>query len=361
MESFIFILTSWAGGGTEKVFENVADAIHKNFVVSKILLFVINGFDSKKYSIQDYVTLIFSKTELKKAAKSKEKTVINFSGDWKSGILSRKISKNYISWIHQNPLTMKTARTGFINFHFLKKSAKIVCVCKEQKEILQNKFDFKNEIDVIYNSVDFAKIRELSNVPLSHINFKYILMTARIDFASKDFFTVVDSYLFLPTEMKEKYKLVFLGDGPDKEKLVSYIQKKIPANLQKNIILAGFDKNPYRWMKNTSINILSSKTEGFGVSVIEAMSLCCPEIVTNYTTGAKEISENGKNAEIVEIGNVGQMVQAIQKILTDKKSRNELVKNASEFVKQFYQENIEKELCLFFNSCIYDQTKQGKQ
>lgn len=352
MKLFIFILTSWAGGGTEKVFENVAEAIHKNFANSKIFLFVINGFNSKKYSVQDYVTLIFSKAELKKTARSKEKTVINFSGDWKSGILSRKISKNYISWIHQNPLTMKTARTAFINFHILKKSAKLVCVCKEQKEILQNKFDFKNEINVIYNSVDFAKISDLSNIPLSNINFKYILMTARIDFASKDFFTVVDSYLFLPTELKEKYKLVFLGDGPDKEKLVSYIQKKVPANLQKNIILAGFDKNPYRWIKNASINILSSKTEGFSVSVIEAMSLGCPEILTNYKTGAKEISENGKNAAIVEIGNSKQMAQTIRKILTDKKARDELVENASEFVKLFYQENIEKKLCHFFNSCI---------
>lgn len=360
MQSFIFILTYWAGGGTEKVFENVADAIQKNFADAKIFLFVINGFDSKKYSVQDYVNLIFSKAELRKIAKTKEKTVINFSGDWKSGILSRKISKSYISWVHQNPLTMRSARTAFINFHILKKSAKIVCVCREQKKILQNKFDFKNEIDVIYNSVDFAKISKLSKNPLSNINFKYILMTARIDFASKDFFTVVDSYICLSEELKKKYKLVFLGEGPDKEKLVSYIQEKVPSNLQKNIILAGFDKNPYRWMKNASINILSSKTEGFGVSVIEAMSLGCPEILTNYKTGAREVSENGKNTEIVEIGNAGQMSHSIQKILKDENKRATLVKNANEFVKQFYQENIEKELCHFFSSCIYDQSKREK-
>lgn len=348
MHSFIFILTYWVGGGTEKVFENVANAIYKNFQDSKIFLFVINGFDSKKYSVQDYVNLIESKAQLRKLAKAKDKIIINFSGDWKSGLLTRLISKKYISWVHQNPLTMETARTAFINFHLLKKSTQIVCVCKEQKKILQKDFGFKNEIFVIYNSVDFEKIKMLSEVPLQNINFKFILMTARIDFASKDFFTVVDAYLLLAPELKEKYKLVFLGDGPDKENLVSYIKKKAPEALHKNIILAGFDKNPYRWMKNASINILSSKTEGFGVSVIEAMSLSCPEIVTNYITGAKEISENGKNTEIVEIGNSEQMSNAMQKILTNNEARSELVKNANEFVKQFYQENIERKLCDFF-------------
>ena len=361
MKSFIFILTTWAGGGTEKVFENIASAVHKNFANVKIFLFVINGFDQKKYSVQDYVNLVFTRSELGKLAKIDEKIVINFSGDWKSGILARKISKKYISWVHQNPLTMKTARTAFLNFQILKKSANIVCVCKEQKEILQSKFHFKNQIDVIYNSVDFAKIESSSNVPLSGIDFKYILMTARIDFASKDFFTVVDSYVLLPKEIQKNYRLVFLGDGPDKEKLVSYIQEKVPHNLQENIILPGFDKNPYRWMKNASINILSSKTEGFSVSVIEAMSLGCPEIITDYKTGAKEISENGKNIALVKIGSAVEMEKAMKKIISDEQYRNYLVKNASEFVKQFYQENIEKALRRFFDSSIYDHAKKEEQ
>ena len=49
MKSFIFILTTWAGGGTEKVFENIAEVIYKNFSGSQIFLFVINGFNLEKY------------------------------------------------------------------------------------------------------------------------------------------------------------------------------------------------------------------------------------------------------------------------------------------------------------------------
>lgn len=349
MKSYFFILTFFSGGGTEKVFENVAKVIDEKIENSKLYLFVINGFNEKLYSVEKYVNVIKSKVELKRIAGfEKDKIVINFSGDWKSGLVSRHISKDYISWVHQNPITMKTARTAFINFYLLKKSRKVVCVCKEQKEILQNEFGFKNQIEVIYNSVDFKKVERLSLIPLENVDFNYILMVARLDFNSKDFFTVIKSYCLLPLELQDKYNLVFLGNGPDKQKIADYIQNSVPEVLKKNIIFAGFDKNPYRWLKNAKLNILSSKTEGFGVSIIEGMSLGCPEILTDYKTGSKEVSENGKNTALVPIGDCNLMKDAIEKILTDENYKNQLLKNASDFVKRFYQTEVEKVLYKFF-------------
>lgn len=349
MKSYFFILTYFAGGGTEKVFENVSKVINENIGNSKIYLFVVNGFNSDQYPVDEFVNVIKSKAELKKIAKSeKNKLVVNFSGDWKSSFVSRQISKDYISWIHQNPLTMETARTTIINFYLLKKSKRIVCVCKEQKEILEKEFGFKNQIEVIYNSVDFEKIKKLSLAPLENIAFNYILMVARLDFNSKDFFTVIKAYSLLPSELQKKYKLIFLGSGPDKQKIIDYVEKSVPAVLKNNIILAGFDKNPYRWIKNASLNILSSKTEGFSVSVIEGMCLDCPEILTDYRTGSKEVSENGKNTALVPIGDYYLMRNAIERILIDENYKNELLKNASTFVKPFYQSEVEKVIFDFF-------------
>lgn len=349
MKSYFFILTYFAGGGTEKVFENVSKVINENIENAKIYLFVVNGFNSAQYSVEKFVNVIKSKAELKKIAKSeKNKLVVNFSGDWKSSFVSRQISKDYISWIHQNPLTMKTARTAFINFYLLKKSKRIVCVCKEQKEILEKEFGFKNQIEVIYNSVDFEKVKKLSLVPLENIDFNYILMVARLDFNSKDFFTVIKAYSLLSSELQKKYKLIFLGSGPDKQKIIDYVENSVSPVLKANIILAGFDKNPYRWIKNASLNILSSKTEGFSVSIIEGMCLDCPEILTDYRTGSKEVSENGKNTALVPIGDYGFMKNSIEKILMDEKYKKELLKNASTFVKNFYKSEVEKVIFDFF-------------
>ena len=216
---------------------------------------------------------------------------------------------------------------------------------------MHNEFSFRNNITVIYNSVDSEKTKELSCEPLTCVSNSYILMVARIDFASKDFFTVTDAYENLREELKSKYKLLFLGDGPDKQKVLDYISKK---PLEDFIILAGFDKTPYRLMKNAACNILSSKNEGSSVSCIESMSLGCPQIVTNYQTGAKEFACGGKTVAIVEIGDVEGLSDSITKILTDNDYRNNLVKNASAFIEQFYQNHFEREVHNFFKAVEND-------
>lgn len=329
MKGYFFILTYWLGGGTEKVFENVAKVLTKK---NQVFLYVINGFDKKKYTLDSNIKLVENKKDLHKFIK-KESVVVNFSGDWKSALVSTLLSKNFISWIHCNPYTMHGARTGFFNFWLLKKSKKIVCVCNEQKDIFQQEYGFKNDFTVIYNSVDFDNVKTKAEEKLD-IDYKYFLMVARIDFNSKDFFTVIDAYSMLDKNIQNTYKLVFLGEGNDKAKVADYIKEK---NLTENIILPGFDKNPYKWFKNAECNILSSKTEGFSVSIIEGMSIGCPEIITNYKTGAKEISDNGKNAIIVDIGDSVGMSKAMTDIVTNKDLRNTLINNSLTFISEFSQ------------------------
>ena len=343
MNNFVFILTYWQGGGTERVFENVAKALYANSY-NDISMYVINGLDKKKYEVLPFVKIIDSIKNLKNLIKNNT-FVINFSSDWKSGFLSQLVSKRYISWIHTNPYTMKTAKTALLNFYLLRKSYKIICVCNEQKGILQNDFKFKNDICVIYNSIDFKHIVELSKRPLDHVNYRYFLMAARIDFRSKDFFTVIDAYHLLPLAIKNKYKLVFVGDGPNRSNVEQYIFEK---DLEDNVILVGFDKNPYRWMKNAICNIVSSKTEGFPLVPLEAMSLECPVIITDCHTGAREISDAGKNAALVDIGDSRAMSEFMLRIITDTDFCMRLIQNGSRWVHAFSQDKFEKKINNFF-------------
>ena len=340
MSNYIFILTYWLGGGTEKVFENIAKVLSDK---NNVYLYVINGFDKDKYRPEKSVTVINSKKELRDIS-NKDSIIVNFSGDWKSSLTAALLSKEFISWIHCNPHTMHGAKTSFFNFWLLKRSKNIVCVCNEQKDILQKEYGFKNNFTVIYNSVDFENAEKLANEDLN-IDYKYFLMVARIDFNSKDFFTVIDAYSMLNKDVQEQYKLVFLGDGNDKSALEDYIKEK---QLSNKIVLPGFDKNPYKWLKNAECNILSSKTEGFALSVIEGMSLGCPEIITNYKTGANEVANDGKNVIVVDIGNALEMSMAMNNIVTDTVLRNNLISNSFVFINEFSQDIFSKRINDFF-------------
>lgn len=345
-QSYFFILTNWFGGGIERIFTNVVKGLVVWNHSPKIYLYVINGFDSKKYSINENIKTLKNLVELFYFVNTtKSKTIINFSCDWKSSIISRCLSRNYISWIHNNPYTMRRARTSCLNFYLLKKSNKIVCVCNEQKEILQNEFFFVNEFVVIYNSVDFEYVRKQSILSLE-INYNYLLMVARVDLESKDFFTLIDAYSQLDKLITNTYKLVLLGDGPDFDKVNNYILRK---KMQKNIILQGYDSNPYKWLKNSVCNILSSKTEGFNVTVIEGMILECPQIITKYQTGSAEVSNFGQNTLLVNIGDVIGLKNAIESLINDSLLRKKIVSNANDFVLNFSQEIFQDQIKKLFH------------
>ena len=73
MKQYFFVLTHWLGGGTEKVFENIAKVLsEKNLVY----LFVINGFDKKKYTLGTNVKLIENKSMLCKIV-TKDSVIVN--------------------------------------------------------------------------------------------------------------------------------------------------------------------------------------------------------------------------------------------------------------------------------------------
>ena len=337
MKKYLFVITTWSGGGIERVFKNVVDSICSTEKDSIVYLFVVKKYN-KKYYFPNNIVLIKSFYELFLLKIKKHfDIIINFSGDWMSSLVSRFVNKKYVSWIHCNPYSMKQAKTSNMNFCLLKNSYQCVCVCYEQKEILVNEFGFnRSRISVLYNSINTYDIEKKILEPCPLDKEPFILMIARIDMKTKDFYTLVDAYSLLDKDLKRIYKLVFVGDGPDRQKLERYIANK---KLVKNVILWGYDNNPYRWLNNASCFVMSSRSEGMNVSVIEAMKIGCPIVLTDCHTGAKELSQNGKNTKIVKVADVNGMALAITEILLNKEVSIKLIENSKVFSKKFCMSN----------------------
>lgn len=345
--ALFFILTHWIGGGTEKVFLNIASCFAKNEAYDIFLFIIKKNEKDSKFKIPYNVSEIEKFENFKKKQKLyKNSFIINFSGDWLSSSYARLCSRKYISWVHINPDVMKTARTWFINKKNLLHSEKIVCVCKEQKEILENEFYFPSKkIIVIYNSVDFGDIEQKSKELIPLVDRNYFLMVARLFLAQKDFFTLIDAYNLLPEKLKASHKLVLLGNGPDSEKIKKYVQEK---KLEDKIVFSGFDSNPYRWIANSCCSILSSKYEGFSMTTIETMVLKVPLVITEYHTGASEVCENGKNCFMVNIGDAPAMSKAMENAVTDKTLTDRMLENSSEFIKKFGSKEFYKNVLSLF-------------
>lgn len=79
-------------------------------------------------------------------------------------------------------------------------------------------------------------------------------------------------------EKKPNIKAIWVGDGELREKVEKIVKKE---NLVENIKFIGFQENPYVYMAQSRMFMLTSKWEGFGLVVYEALTLGLPSIVSN--------------------------------------------------------------------------------
>lgn len=241
--------------------------------------------------------------------------------DFKSGDFSKVVFKNKkarkIIWFHTSikKLNRYKKRKKTIA-SFLKDADKIVCICEEMKDELIAEFKHTlNKVKVIYNGLDFDKIREKSLESTSMYG-QYIIMVARLEEKMKDFSTLIESF----EKVLEKYpnlQLCIVGDGPDKKR----IEEKIESlKLKEKVLLVGRKDNPYPWIKNAELVVHSSLYEGLPTVLLESLILKKKIVSTNFKTGALEILDDGRLGEIVPIGNRNKMAEAIIKLLEGSKN-----------------------------------------
>lgn len=315
MKKLVFITNQFKTGGVESVFINIADYIaplqvyllplHSCF--DKELLNSlpknVNVIQSKKTikrNIFGIIQILLYSKELKENSIFGDAVIINFSDTLSTLLLSYFLAgTKTISWIHCNPKELLKSKTHKFYIYLLSKCQNLVFICKSQMEYFYSlsayKKNSKDKAIVVTNFINIERITNFFKYTNINIESKYFLMVARLDERSKDFFTVLKAYSLLDTKIKEQYKLVFAGDGPERNKVEKYIEE---FELKKYVVLLGNVINPYKYMKNCSIYIHSSKSEGFSLVLLEALSCYCNIVASDCFVGPKEILDNGKYGKL---------------------------------------------------------------
>lgn len=126
-----------------------------------------------------------------------------------------------------------------------------------------------------------------------------INILGRLDIFQKRHDVMIDAFL----KFKNKYsdfKLVFYGDGPDKDKMQKQINR---LGLSSSVIFGGITNKPDVIMSQSKMFILTSDFEGIPNSLIEAMSLGLPCISTDCRPGgARLLIDDENNGFVVPQG-----------------------------------------------------------
>ena len=333
-------------GGAEKVSINIANyLIEKNHNISFVLM--KNHVDY--YDIIDKRIKIIDLdcNKIRKALFpllklfSKHKPDIILSSMWPlttisifSWILARKIGKIFL--IDHVPLftsrKYETQTSEFlmkisIKFSYFFASG-IICVSKGiRDELIQFTQLNKDKFKVIYNPI-IKKNKKIINqfndlwIPIEG----HKILTIGSLKEAKDHSTLIKVFSLVLQSIKAQ--LVIIGDGPLKKKLEKLI---IDLNLSNFVKIIDKDTNLDKWYSSADLFVLSSKWEGFGNVLIEAMEHELPIVSTDCPYGPKEILQNGKYGKLVKLNDSDNFSKAIINSLSQKKNENILKKRSLEY------------------------------
>jgi glycosyltransferase involved in cell wall biosynthesis len=126
--------------------------------------------------------------------------------------------------------------------------------------------------------------------------------------------------------------LVLVGDGRER----SMLEAEADAlGIAAEVRFTGFCANPFPLISHAQMLVLSSRYEGFGMVLAEAMTLGTPVISTDCPTRPRDLLMHGAVGLLVPIGDVGAMAHAMGSLLTDLELRGTLTRNALSRVEAF--------------------------
>lgn len=190
----------------------------------------------------------------------------------------------------------------------------------------------RDRISTVYIPIDLDQIRARSNEPLpeSEALKPYLLAVGRL-MPQKGFDLLLEAYSQARKEGLRQ-KLVIIGEGKEKPLLENLVAK---LNLQSDVYLAGFQENPYGWMKNAELFVSSSRFEGFCRVLAEAQAVGTPVIATDCPEGPAEVLEGGRSGKLVKSEDPGELAKAMVALSNSPIERNQLSIRGLERVKEF--------------------------
>jgi len=322
MKKIVFGITNLEMGGAERVLVDMANRLSDDYKITIFTIYakgelqkhldkkikVVSLF-SKSYAalspLQRKInSLLFSspfylKKMYNKYIKDQFDTEVAFLEGPITSLFAHESSANKVAWVHTN--MSKHITNDFRKKQYekdYKQYNHIIFVSHDALDGFNETFNVDVDKKVIYNYIDTKSVIEKAsefdakeidndgNVP-RFLTVSRLVRAKGIDrLASVTRKLLDDGY---------EHRVYIIGDGEER----SNIQEIIEAyNMKDYFILLGKKENPYPYMKKADYFVLPSLYEGFGMVLIEAMTLSKSILVTD--TGAQEALIGYSNKLVVD-------------------------------------------------------------
>ena len=162
----------------------------------------------------------------------------------------------------------------------------------------------------IYNPIVGPRLRTLASAGVDHPWFLAdappVVLGAGRFAPQKDFATLLRAFARVRGERPAR--LMILGEGEGRSALIALAAQ---LGVAADTAFPGFVANPFAYMSQAAVFALSSRWEGFGNVLIEALACGCPVVSTDCPHGPVELLQGGEHGRLVPVGDDAALAEAL--------------------------------------------------
>ncbi len=292
-------------GGVEKVFITLANQLCEKYDVTFILKYSDGSFRNELSN--DIKIVCTNSSHLRYAFFSLARILYKYKFDYVfAGTLRTNILLFFSNLFVFNPSKIIAGQHNYLNVenskllhervlpYVLNHVTKTIAVSEKISEMLLSMGVRREKVCTIPNPINIKQIETQSMEDVNVPKGEYVVFVGRIG-PVKNLPLLLNAFCLF-VENEPNAKLLIIGDGPQRASLINYTKEK---GMENCIIWMGSKSNPYPYIKNSRLVVLSSLSEAFPVIVLESFCLGKTILSTN-NKGAQYILRNGELGYIVD-------------------------------------------------------------
>ncbi len=196
---------------------------------------------------------------------------------------------------------------------FYPRADAIVCCSEAMREDLAQRFGVpRDRLRCIPNPIDERAIErsvDATSSPYSGAG-PHVLGVGRLA-PEKGYDRLIDAFVRL-ARRNAAAQLWLLGEGSEREALERRAEQ---AGLAARVHFAGFEPNPFPWMRHAGVFVQSSRREGLPVAVLEALACGARVAAFDCPGGSRELLEGIEGTLLVPDGDVDALADAMARLI----------------------------------------------